>query len=236
LVKALETALDALGIAYPASAPETVRKYRELVLLWTERVNLTSITEPDMFIAKHFADSVLCADWPEMTAARKVADIGAGAGFPGIPLAILLPDHEFTLIDSLGKRVRVLEEIVARLGLCNVTPLCGRAEDLARAPSLRGAFDLCVARAVARLSVLAEYCLPFLAIGGFMFAYKGEDVADEVAASEQAFSLLGGEVREIRNASLEACGLRHKIVIAEKTRETPPGYPRRAGKPEQRPL
>jgi 16S rRNA (guanine527-N7)-methyltransferase len=232
----LETALETLGIAYPVTAPETFRKYKELVLTWNERVNLTSITEPDMFALKHFADSVLCADWPETTAARKVADIGTGAGFPGIPLAILLPDHEFTLIDSLGKRVRVLEEIVARLGLGNVKPLCGRAEDLARDAALRGAFDLCVSRAVARLSVLAEYCLPFLAIGGFMFAYKGEDIADEVAASERAFSLLGGEVREIRDASLETCGLRHKIVVAEKTRETPPKYPRRAGGPERRPL
>jgi 16S rRNA (guanine527-N7)-methyltransferase len=208
----------------------------ELVLTRNERVNLTAITDPETFAAKHFADSILCADGPVTTAARNVADVGTGAGFPGIPLAILLPDHNFTLIDSLGKRVRVLEEIVARLGLGNVKPLCGRAEDLAREASLRGAFDLCVSRAVARLSVLAEYCLPFLAVGGFMFAYKGEDVADEIAESEQAFSLLGGAAPEVRDASLGAYDLRHKIIVAAKTRETPPKYPRRAGIPSRRPL
>ncbi|MDR2355750.1 MAG: 16S rRNA (guanine(527)-N(7))-methyltransferase RsmG [Clostridiales Family XIII bacterium] len=235
-MKALEEALAACGI----DCTETVRgrffAYMELVLRWNERLNLTAITDREQFVVKHFADSVLCAGRPEMRAAREIVDVGTGAGFPGIPLAIVLPAHSFTLIDSLGKRVRVLEEIVSRLGLGNVRLLCGRAEDLARDAALRGAFDLCVSRAVARLPVLAEYCLPFLRIGGNLFAYKGEDVAEELAAAQRAIAVLGGRVRAAHDASLAAHGLCHKIVIVEKTGETPPAYPRRAGAPARRPL
>jgi 16S rRNA (guanine527-N7)-methyltransferase len=236
VVKALREALASRGFACTESALESFRAYRELVLQQNARVNLTAITDAEQFEIKHFVDSVLCIDQPELLAAREVVDIGTGAGFPGIPLAILLPAHRFTLIDSLGKRVRVLEEIVSRLGLKNVRPVCGRAEDLARDASLREAFDLCVSRAVARLSVLAEYCLPFVRVGGFFFAYKGADVAEEVAAAERAISVLGGAVREIGDASLAAYGLWHKLVVAEKTGPTPSKYPRRAGAPERRPL
>jgi 16S rRNA (guanine527-N7)-methyltransferase len=235
-VKALKDALVELGIAYEATAMDIFRRYMELVLLRNEHMNLTAITDPELFAVKHFADSVLCAGWPETAAAREVVDIGTGAGFPGIPLAILLPGHRFTLIDSLGKRARFLEELIPELGLANVRVICGRAEDLARDASLRGAFDLCVSRAVARLSVLAEYCLPFLAVGGFMFAYKGDDVEGEISEARRAFSLLGGEFRGVREASLGAYDLRHSIVIAEKTGETPGKYPRRAGAPARRPL
>jgi 16S rRNA (guanine527-N7)-methyltransferase len=129
-----------------------------------------------------------------------------------------------------------LEEIVLRLGLQNVRLLHGRAEDLARDPSLRGAFDLCVSRAVARLPVLAEYCLPFLAVGGFMFAYKGEEVSGEVAAARRAISVLGARVREVGDVSLAQYGLRHRLVVLEKTGATPAAYPRRAGEPERKPL
>jgi 16S rRNA (guanine527-N7)-methyltransferase len=236
LVKTLKNALAALGIVCSETTLETFRRYMELVLQYNEHVNLTAITDPDMFAIKHFADSVLCAAWPETIAAREVVDVGTGAGFPGIPLAILLPAHRFTLIDSLGKRVRILTELAPRLGLKNVRAVHGRAEDLAHDPAFRGKFDLCVSRAVARLPVLAEYCLPFLSAGGLLFAYKGDDVADEVAAARNALSLLGGGLREIRVASLGAHELRHSIVIVEKTGETPSKYPRRAGAPERRPL
>jgi 16S rRNA (guanine527-N7)-methyltransferase len=235
-MKALEAALAVCGIDCTEAARVRFRAYMELVLRRNERMNLTAITDREQFVVKHFADSVLCAGLPETAAAREIVDVGTGAGFPGIPLAIVLPAHSFTLIDSLGKRVRVLGEIVSRLGLENVRLLHGRAEDLARDVSLRGAFDLCVSRAVARLPVLAEYCLPFLAVGGNLFAYKGEDVAEELAAAGHALSVLGGRVRAVHDASLEAYGLRHTIVIVEKTAETPPAYPRRAGMPERRPL
>jgi 16S rRNA (guanine527-N7)-methyltransferase len=235
-MRALREALAARGFECAEATLETFRAYRELVLFWNEKVNLTAITDAEQFEIKHFADSVLCVDRPEFLAARAIVDVGTGAGFPGIPLAILFPDRGFTLVDSLGKRVRILEEIVSRLGLENVRVFCGRAEDLARDLALREAFDLCVSRAVARLSVLAEYCLPFLTLGGFLFAYKGADVAEEVVAARRALSVLGGVVREIGDASLAAYGLRHKLVVVEKTGSTPPKYPRRAGEPERRPL
>jgi 16S rRNA (guanine527-N7)-methyltransferase len=228
--------LAVLGVACTEQAAERFRRYMELVLLWNEKVNLTAVTDPDMFIMKHFADSVLYINRPEMSAARNIVDIGTGAGFPGIPLAILMPEQQFTLIDSLGKRIRILEEIVPQLGLNNVCLRCGRAEDLARAPSLREAFDLCVSRAVARLSVLAEYCLPFLRPGGFMFAYKGASIEDELAEAQRAMDVLGGAVKEIcGGADLDGEHGR-RLVIVEKTGETPSKYPRRAGMPEKRPL
>jgi 16S rRNA (guanine527-N7)-methyltransferase len=277
----LAKTLSARGFDCSGAVIETFRAYMELVLRWNEKVNLTAITDREQFIVRHFADSVLCADWPETTAARMVIDVGTGAGFPGVPLAIVLPEQSFTLIDSLGKRMRILEEIVARLGLRNVRLLCGRAEDLARDASLRGAFDLCVSRAVARLPVLAEYCLPFVTVGGCFFAYKGgaetaaadigtpeteraaanpepAEVAafsrdalrlfaegangavgrteNELAAAEHAISVLGGRLRALRDVSIEACGLRRRIVVVEKIGETPSKYPRRAGMPEKRPL
>ncbi|MDR1245483.1 MAG: 16S rRNA (guanine(527)-N(7))-methyltransferase RsmG [Clostridiales Family XIII bacterium] len=235
-MKTLKNALSALGIPFTEATLETFREYMKAVLLWNEHMNLTAITDPDMFAIKHFADSVFCACWPETLAAREVVDVGTGAGFPGIPLAILLPEHRFTLIDSLGKRVRVIEDILRRLDLTNVRAVHGRAEDIARDVSFRGVFDLCVSRAVARLPVLAEYCLPFLSVGGFMFAYKGDDVGNEVAAAQNAFSLLGGGLCDVRAVSLKAHGLRHSIVVVKKTGETPLKYPRRAGAPERKPL
>jgi 16S rRNA (guanine527-N7)-methyltransferase len=234
--RVLAETLAARGLDCSAAVLETFRVYMELVLRRNERVNLTAITDRAQFIVKHFADSVLCADWPEMIAARRVVDIGTGAGFPGLPLAIVLPERGFTLIDSTKKRVRILEEIVSRLGLRNVRLLCGRAEDLARAAPLRGAFDLCVSRAVARLPVLAEYCLPFVAVGGCFFAYKAGDIDDELAAAGRAISALGGRLRAVREVSVEARDLRRRIVIVEKNKETPPEYPRRAGLPQKRPL
>ena len=210
--------------------------YMDGVLEWNEMVNLTSITEPTEFVVKHFIDSLICADFPEYGEASKIIDVGTGGGFPGVPLAIVSPEKEFVLMDSLGKRLRIIDELCQRADIQNVTTLHARAEELARNKVHREQYDLCVSRAVASMAVLAEYCLPFIKVGGFLMAYKGPDAEKEAADGENALSLLGGRVVEIRRGGLEEFGLDHRIVVIKKIKSTPSKFPRKAGTPTKEPL
>lgn len=233
---ALADAFADFGIPHDGGTLESFHKYMEMVLSRNETVNLTAITDRGQFLLKHFLGSVFCYGWPEVQAARCVVDVGTGAGFPGIPLAILLPGRHFLLIDSLRKRIRAVDEIVEALALKNVRTVHGRAEDLARQAELREHFDLCVSRAVANLAALAEYCLPFVQVGGWMLAYKGEAAFAEADAAGRAVSLLGGRLEGVRDFPAESYGLHHKIVVLQKTSGTPAQYPRRAGLAAKAPL
>lgn len=206
--------------------------YRELVA-WNARVNLTAITERHEVFVKHFLDSLSVV--PFVRAARRVLDLGSGAGFPGVPLQIALPHLSMTLLEATGKKVAFLQHIVAQLDLRGVAVLHARAEEAGHDVTQRAQYDVVVARAVASLATLCEYALPFVRQGGMFIAQKGVAVEAEVRAATYACTVLGGRVREMVPVQLPGLEPRH-LVIIEKIAATPDTYPRRAGVPERRPL
>ncbi len=232
----LKQAIETFGYDSSADMLSRFERYMELIIEWNEKVNLTAITERDEFIKKHFIDSLCCLPHDEFKQAETVIDVGTGAGFPGMPLAIMCPDKKFLLIDSLNKRIKILNEIISELGLKNVEAIHGRAEELARNKLYREQFDICVSRAVSRLSVLSEYCLPFVKKGGWLAAYKGPDADREIEDAHSALGKLGGKVVEIKNTEMAQFGISHRIVYIQKTMNTPKVYPRKAGTPEKKPL
>ena len=208
----------------------------EGILAWNEKVNLTNITDPAEFRIKHNADSLMCVDFPEFLEAETVIDVGTGGGFPGIPLAVYAPEKQFTLLDSLNKRLKIIDELAGELGIKNINLVHGRAEDTARAKEHREKYDLCVSRAVSNLATLSEYCLPFIKVGGYLLAYKGPGAEEEVKEAAKALKTLGGSLVDIRETSMEEYGLDHRILVIKKVRNTPKAYPRKAGTPLKEPL
>ncbi|MGP1366223.1 MAG: 16S rRNA (guanine(527)-N(7))-methyltransferase RsmG [Schwartzia sp. (in: firmicutes)] len=212
-------------------------RYGALLLSWNEKMNLTAIVEPTEVAVKHFIDaaSVWRADW--FTAEiRRVVDVGTGAGFPGLPLKILHPELDVTLMDALQKRVRFLSEVIEALGLTGVAAVHARAEEGARQKIYRERFDAAVSRAVAPLSVLAEYTLPFVRVGGFLAAQKGAKYAAEAQEGAKALDLLGGAPPVIASVKLPGLDDARAVLYVEKVRPTPDPYPRKAGTPEKKPL
>ncbi len=210
--------------------------YLSLLLEWNEKMNLTAITEPHEVIQKHFIDCISVLPDLHLSGTERVIDVGTGAGFPGIPLKIAVPTLQMTLLDALQKRLTFLDTLSTKLGLFDVTLVHSRAEDGGQNPALREQFDLCVSRAVAHLSVLAEYCLPFVRVGGRLAALKGPDAANEIAAASSALQLLGGTVVAVKDVEIPNSDLQHKLVIIEKTAHTPQAYPRNAKKIAKKPL
>ena len=211
---------------------ETLERYMEGVLKWNEKVNLTAITDRDEFVRKHLIDSLLCAETLAFIDSSSICDVGTGGGFPGVPLAVCYPEKDFVLMDSLGKRVRIVQELCDDLGIENVTAIHSRAEDLAQQETYRDHFDLCLSRAVASMRVLCEYCLPFVKVGGSFIAYKGADCESEIGDAQGAVRLLGGESPQI--TLLPHLG--HSLVVIRKIQPTPAAYPRKAGTPSKKPL
>ena len=198
-------------------------KYMNLLLEWNEKINLTAITDRDEFIVKHYVDSLIAKDIEAMKYAETVIDVGTGGGFPGIPLAILFPE--------------VKDDLCAKAGITNVVTLHGRAEDLARMKEHRDKYDICVSRAVANMSVLSEYCLPFVRKGGYFLAYKGPNSEEEVKAAMKAIDILGGRVESYTEAfSADVFDFSHYIICIKKIKETPAKYPRKAGIPSKDPI
>lgn len=232
----LTKALSELGLSAEEEQVCKFEEYMTGILEWNEKVNLTRITERDEFIIKHFLDSLVCVRYDEYRAAKRIIDIGTGAGFPGVPLAIASPEKEFVLMDSLNKRLRIIDELCTDAKIANVTTVHARAEELARNKHHREKYDLCVSRAVANMAVLAEYCLPFIRVGGSLMAYKGPEAYDEAEKAGNALKLLGGEISEIRDANLEKYDISHKIIVIKKIKSTVSKYPRKAGIPAKEPL
>lgn len=230
----LTTALDQMSIPRDQTVENQFTGYMEGILEWNEKINLTAIRDREEFVTKHLIDSVLCYNFPEYKNAVTVIDVGTGAGFPGIPLAIVSPDKGFILADSLNKRLKVIRTLADQLHIENVETVHGRAEDLARDKSYRQKFDLCVSRAVANLTVLCEYCLPFVRKGGYLLSYKGPDAEKEVKDAAKAIRVLGGKLVRIQPAEL--AGFDHNIVVIEKIQDTPAKYPRKAGTPVKEPI
>lgn len=234
MMEQLKKAFDHMNIPLDQKMESQFISYMDGVLLWNEKINLTAITDREEFVQKHFIDSVLCVPFDEYQKAEKVLDLGTGAGFPGVPLAIVSPEKEFTLADSLNKRLRVIDDLAGQAGILNITTVHGRAEELAKNKAFRQTFDLCVSRAVANMTVLAEYCLPFVRTGGHLLAYKGPDAEKEVKDAAKAIKILGGRLDRIQSVDLN--GYAHNIIVIEKIKETPAKYPRKAGTPAKEPI
>lgn len=210
--------------------------YNKLLLEWNQKINLTAITEPEQVAVKHMIDSISCYKKDVFEVGAHIIDVGTGAGFPGIPLKILQPDLHVTLLDSLNKRVKFLECVGEALALENVTVIHSRAEDGSRNREYRENFDIAVSRAVARLSVLCELCLPFVRVGGYFVALKGAQYKDEIVAADRAIKVLGGKIKEIVPVSLPGIDDVRAVIYIEKTAKTPKIYPRKSGTPEKNPL
>lgn len=209
--------------------------YRELVE-WNEKINLTAITEKDQVYLKHFYDSISLSFFVDFKKVGTLADIGAGAGFPSIPLKIVFPHVKVTIIDSLNKRIQFLNQLVEKLGLSQVQCLHARAEEAARKPLLRDRFDLVTARAVARLNVLNEFCLPFVKEGGLFASMKGSDPGDELNEAKKSIQVLRGELKAVHRFELPIEASTRHIIVIEKKAATPANYPRKAGTPLKDPI
>lgn len=222
-IKCSDNQLDKFGLFY------------DILVEWNNKMNLTAITEPNEVAVKHFFDSLTPSFFYKFSNQR-IIDIGAGAGFPSIPLKICYPDLEMTLLDSLNKRIIFLDELVTKLELKNITLIHGRAEEIARQSNHREAYDVAISRAVAKLNVISELSLPFIKVGGSMILLKGPNIDEELADSKKALNVLGGTVFENNNISLPENYGDRNIVIVDKRKSTPNKYPRKPGIPSRQPL
>lgn len=209
-------------------------KYYELLIEWNNKFNLTAITKKEDVILKHFYDSLTSLNY--INNSSKIIDVGTGAGFPGIPLKIANNTFDVTLVDSLGKRVNFLNEVIRELKLDNINAIHGRAEDLGKNPEYREKYDVAISRAVANLSTLSEYLLPFVKVGGVAICMKGPNISEELEKGKKAIKILGGEIEKTDNFSLENGADIRNIIIVKKIKNTTKAYPRKAGMPSKEPI
>ena len=209
-------------------------KYMNLLLEWNEKINLTAITDENEIILKHFVDSLTICKYLENK--NSLIDVGTGAGFPGIPVKIVRPDLKIVLLDSLNKRVKFLNDVIEKLDLKNIVALHGRAEEVARKPEYREQFDIATSRAVANLSVLLEYLVPFVKVGERCICMKGAEIEEELNSAGKAIMVLGVKVDKVDDFLLLGSDMRRNLVILKKMKETSGKYPRKAGVPAKDPI
>lgn len=235
-----EKGLEQLSITLSGEQKQQFLTYYEYLVEKNKVMNLTAITEYEEVITKHFLDSLAVVKTscfkPEELAGKRLIDIGTGAGFPGIPLKIAFPKLEILLLDSLNKRINFLNEVTKMLGLTKINTVHGRAEDYAKQKEYRESFDFCVSRAVANLSTLSEYCIPFVKQGGCFISYKSGSVDQELIQAEKAVKILGGQREEVVRFSLADTDMDRSFVVIRKAKPTPKKYPRKAGLPSKEPL
>ena len=232
----LEQKLGGLGIKQDQNQLERFHKFYQLLIEWNKVMNLTGITEYEDVVEKHFVDSLSIIKAIDLSRIHTVIDLGTGAGFPGIPLKIAFPHLRVVLLDSLNKRIKFLDEVISQLGLTEIRTIHGRAEEYARKEEYREQFDLCVSRAVANLSTLSEYCLPYIQVGGMFVPYKSGEIDDEVEQSKKAVRILGGNIKEVMKFELPGTDIHRSFVLIHKEQHTQKKYPRKAGIPAKEPL
>lgn len=228
--------LKKLGVSLTDKQIEQFLIYYELLTEWNSFMNLTAITEYEDVLKKHFVDSVSLIQAVDVRKELTLIDVGTGAGFPGLVLKIAYPELKVTLLDSLQKRIQFLDAVIEKLGLEGIETIHGRAEDFAKPQKLRESFDLCVSRAVANLSTLSEYCLPFVKVGGYFIPYKSEKIAQEKEEAEKALELLGGKFERQVEFMLPSSDIYRNLFVIKKVKETPKKFPRKAGLPAKEPI
>ncbi len=232
-----QAARDLLSLELNPDQQSAFARYAEELIAWNKsRANLTAITEPLAIEIRHFLDSLSVLRAAPLGPSAKVIDVGSGAGFPGLPLRMVCPSIQLTLLESTGKKIAFLEHIARQLNLSNVRLVNARAEEAGQDPAHREQYDLVLARAVAHLPVLVEYLLPLCKIGGRCIALKGESAAAESAQAENALRLLGGRLGQLMPIELPQVAETHYLVVINKVAATPPYYPRRPGVPTKKPL
>lgn len=232
----LQEGLRRLGLDSGEAVIAQFLTYYELLVSYNKKVNLTAITAPEEVAVKHFLDSVALLALFDLPRGARVVDVGTGAGFPGLPLKIVRPDIDLTLVDALGKRVTFLRMCADTLGLTQVTCLHARAEELGKKAEHREQYDVAVSRAVANLATLSEYCLPLVRLGGTFAALKGPAAPQELSGAKNAIAVLGGGNACIKLAEIADAELKHAVVLVDKIGHTPPKYPRSGNKAAQKPL
>lgn len=225
-----------LGLTVSERQAAQLYQYYELLTGWNRFMNLTGITVFEEVVQKHFVDSLSLVWIKNLEDVDNLIDVGTGAGFPGVPLKIVFPHLRVVLLDSLNKRIDFLNEVIRKTGLNGIDAIHGRAEDYAKPGKLREAFDLCVSRAVARLDVLSEYCLPYVKLGGEFTAYKSGEVEQEIKDAKSAVFQLGGKIEECKNFFLPDSDIHRSLVRIKKVNGCPKKYPRKSGTVSKNPL
>jgi 16S rRNA (guanine527-N7)-methyltransferase len=233
--KEFEQGLKELNLELSDIQKQQFMDYYEMLIEKNKVMNLTAITELSEVIQKHFIDSLTIIKVIKLKN-QKILDLGTGAGFPGIPLKIAFPDLEIVLLDSLNKRLLFLQEVIEKLKLKNITTLHGRAEDYGKDPNYREKYDVCVSRAVAKLSSLSEFCIPYVNKDGYFISYKSGKVEEELISSQRAFKLLGAKLETVNSFVLPGTEMERSLIVIKKMEKTPKIYPRGAGKPSKEPL
>jgi 16S rRNA (guanine527-N7)-methyltransferase len=206
-------------------------QYMQLLIQWNEKINLTAITQPEEIIVKHFVDSLTVLKYIDMGAT--IVDVGTGAGFPGIPIKVFREDVKTTLLDSLNKRILFLEEVINQIGIKDIKCIHARAEELASREEHREKYDIAISRAVANMSTLLEYTLPYVRKGGKVICMKGSNIEEELKQCQKAIKILGGELQELEAFELPLTDIKRNIIIIKKVKETPKQIPRKQGKPSK---
>lgn len=232
----LREGLEQLNIEVDNKTLEKLINFKDILLEWNEKINLTAITDEREIYIKHFLDSATCLSTGYIEDNDKIIDIGTGAGFPGLVLKILKDNIDITLLDSLKKRMKYLEEAISKLGVGKLDIIHGRAEEYGVKNGQRESYDIALSRAVASLNVLSEYCIPFVKVGGLFLCQKGPNYSDELKEAEKAINILGGKVEDIKKYILPYSDIAHYIIVIRKLSSTPTKFPRKPGKPSSSPI
>ncbi|HHY74931.1 MAG TPA: 16S rRNA (guanine(527)-N(7))-methyltransferase RsmG [Bacillus bacterium] len=235
-IQFFQKSLEEKGVPLSFRQLEQFELYFKMLVEWNEKMNLTAITDHPGVYLKHFYDSITAAFYFDFSKDYTICDVGAGAGFPSIPIKICFPHLEISIVDSLQKRITFLNELATSLQLEKVTFYHDRAETFGKRPEIRESFDIVIARAVARMSVLSELCIPLVKVGGQFIAMKGANLSEELEAGKKAINVLGGKVESVHNFQLPIEDSERNIVIIKKEKKSPNKYPRKPGTPNKNPL